>query len=926
MKTGEAPPPLAEVLVRSLIPRGHVRSSILGDLREEFGERAEREGLSAARRWYWRQAVTVFGNALRDRLAGRSWSRPNDFGGEYDPRHHTAGGGKGFDGGQPLADLRFALRQLVRRPGLAAITVFTLALGIGANTVVFSVVNGVLLKPLPYGEPDRLVSLWNTASGLGMSRVDQAAALHFTYLEEASSFRELGLWTRNSVTMSQGEEPTRVEAVWVTDGTLRALDVQPHLGRWFSPEEDSPGSPRTVILSHGIWQAQFAGDPHVLGQTVTIEGGQVEIVGVMPPGFGFLDSDPALLLPLQFDLSRLTVDGFSFRSLGRLAPGVTVEAATAELDRLVPAAIERFPGGMTLETRERAEFSPRVIPLAEEVVGDVGPVLWVLMGAMAITLLIACANVANLFLVRTEDRKREVAIRTAIGASKGQVARQFLTESMLLGLIGGVVGLGLAMGGLHVLKSLAVDHLPRLPEVTLDPFVLLFTLGISILVGLLLGLLPVLTLRKLSPMASTRAVGGGSGRHKEHHRLSNTLVVGQMALALVLLTGSGLMVRSFAALTRVNPGFQAPEEVLTFRLNIPSVQARSDVDAARLLGDIASAIGEIPGVTGVGLSSSITMDGLSANSGLNIEDFPSPDGGSPPSRRFKFIGPGYFATMRNEILAGRDISWDDIHNLNPVVVVTENLARTYWRTPSEALGKRVFVGRTLAPGSLREIVGVVGNIHDDGMRQAPTPTVFWPMVTPNPWPGDRVEEPVRASRSMAFAVRSPEVASGNLLHEVRQAIWSVNPNLALSSVQTLEEIQGRSLARTSFTLVLLLVAAGMAMILGAVGLYGVISHLVSRRTGEIGVRMSLGADAGNVRWMVLRHGLWLILTGVTAGVVAALGLTRFLDVLLFGVEPLDPSTFGAVAIFVVFVALLATYLPAHRASQIDPVDAIRFER
>jgi predicted permease len=656
-----------------------------------------------------------------------------------------------------------------------------------------------------------------------------------------------------------------------------------------------------------------------------IDGSPVEIIGVMPRNFRFLKYNPSLILPFQFDRTTLSVGDFSYRGLARLAPGVTIEQANAEIDRLIPLAVEKFPGGMTLKNMKEARFAAALHPLMDDVVGDVGEVLWVLLGTVGIVLLIACANVANLTLVRAEEREREVAVRTAMGAGRSRLAGQLLTESMTLGIFGGVVGLGLAAAGLRILRAMQSVIVPRLNEITWNPTVLGFTLGVSILAGLFLGFFPILKYRRSSLVMALKEGGRGSSTGRERHRARNALVVAQMALALVLLIGSGLMIRSFQALRHVDPGFRNPEEVLTLRLSIPETEVPEAVRAGQTHERIARRIAAIPGVTSVGLSTSITMEGFGANDFINVEDFPTPEGQMPPLRRCKWVGEGYFATMQNPMIAGRDITWADIHDLNPVVVVTENFAREYWDEPSDATGKRVSMGYGPGSGGWREIVGVVGDVRDDGMSQDPSATVFWPMITPNPWFGEPNAPPITVRRSMSYAIRSPRANTGELLREVREVIWSVNSSLPLTSVRTLREIQEATMSRTSFTLVMLGIAAGVALLLGTIGVYAVISYVVSQRTREIGVRMALGADKGAVSAMVLRQGLTLAVIGVVVGVVSALGLTRLMSALLYGVSPMDPLTFAAVSIVLTVIALVASYLPARRASATDPVEALRAE-
>jgi predicted permease len=810
----------------------------------------------------------------------------------------------------------------LRTPGFTVVASITLALGVGANTAIFSLVDGVLLQPLPYDEADRLVGVWNTAPGLDVDQVTQSPALHFTYEDEGSVFEELGLWSRGSVAVTGLEEARREDAVWVTDGTLRALRVPPMLGRRFSREDGTTDSPRTAILSNRYWRSQFGGDPNVVGRTLRIEGTSREIIGVMPADFRVVGSDPAVFLPLRFDRSQIFVGQFNFRSLGRLKPGVTIQQATAELTRLLPIAVEKFPGGMTLELLEEARAAPVVTPLKTDVIGTVGNVLWVLLGTAGMVLLIACANVANLSLVRAEGRDREVAVRTAMGAARTRIASQFMSETIVLGVVGSILGVGLAYAGLRVLLTMAPTNLPRLEEISISPAVLLFTAGVAIVASLAVSLLPVLRYGHFNLVSALKEGGRGASSSHQRNRIRNALVVAQVALALVLLVGSGLMIRSFQALMAVEPGVRDPQSVLTLRVSIPSAEVEDPGEMALTHEAIARRIGEIPGVTSVGLSSSITMDGNAGFDPIFVEEFPLTEGQLPPVRTFKWIGAGYFETMGNPVVAGRAISWADLHERARVIMVTENLAREYWDSPADAVGKRIGTG--LEPGDWRTIIGVVGNVRDNGVSQDAATVVYWPMITPNPWQ-QLIGDSLMAMSSMAYAIRSDRTGTAGFLGEIRQVIWSINSNLPLASVRTVKDILDRSTARTSFTLVMLGLATIVALLLGMVGVYGVISYVVTQRTKEIGVRIALGAQTGTVMKMVLRHGLVLAGTGVATGLLAAFGMTRLMSSLLYGVNPVDVVTYVTVAVGITAVVLFASYLPARKAAAVDPLEALRAE-
>jgi predicted permease len=517
-----------------------------------------------------------------------------------------------------------------------------------------------------------------------------------------------------------------------------------------------------------------------------------------------------------------------------------------------------------------------------------------------------------------------MAVRTAMGADQPRIAREFLKESVLLGALGGLGGIGLAFAGLKLLTALGPAELPRLNEVTLDLPVLLFTLVISLFAGTFFGMFPVLKYRKGGVVNALKEGGRGGSAGREKHRARNALVVAQMALALLLLVGSGLMIRSFQALRNVDPGFRNPEEVLLVRLSIPSAEMDDPVEVTQTHELLARRMREIPGVTSVGSSTSVTMDGWDSNDPIFVDGFPVEEGQLPPIRRIKWVGADYFQTMQIPVVAGRAIDFRDSYDLNKVAMVTENFAREYWDSPAEAVGRRISTG--LTAGNWHEIVGVVGNVHDDGLDQDPTTVVYWPMMQRNLWEGLPDNDPeIVVRRSQNYAIRSSRVGSSEFLSEVREAIWGVNPNLPLAGVRTLDELLSRSMARTSFSLIMLGIAAVVALILGSIGIYGVISYIVSQRTRELGVRMALGAERGDVRGMVLRQGLILSGIGVLVGLGAAIALTRMMEALLYGVDPVDPLTFGAVAVSLTVVALLASYLPAHKASRIEPVEAIRYE-
>ncbi len=815
--------------------------------------------------------------------------------------------------------VKHVLRRLMRSPIFTAVTLATVAIGIGANSAIFSVVNGVLLKPLPYVNAERLVGVWQSAPGIGINELQLSFSDYFTFLDENRSFQELGLWNGNSVSITGLGAPEQIQSLDVTSGILPALGVQPAIGRWFSAKDDSPGSPATVILTYGYWTRKFGGDASAIGRRIVADGEAKEIIGVMPQNFRFLDQKPDLIVPFQSDRSKATLGNFSFQGIARLKPGVSLAQANLDLARMIPIVNTKFPPppGFSVKLFEDVKVLPDVHPLKQDVIGDLGRVLWVLMGSIGVVLLIACANVANLLLVRAEGRQQELAIRSSLGANWTEIARELLMESVFLGVAGGVLGLGLAYAGLKVLVSIAPASLPRLQDISIDPRVLLFTLAISLVAGLLFGLIPVLKYGAPSMASVLRAGGRTLSQSKERHRVRNTLVVLQVALALVLLISSGLMIRTFQALQHVQPGFTNAGQLQTIRIYIPDAQVKEPERVARMLQEMQQKISEIPGVSSASFANWVPTDGNNSNDLLYAEDRTYREGEIPPIRRFHYVAPGFFQTIGTRLIAGRDYTWTDIQDKRNVVLISENLARELWRDPSAALGKRIREGMK---DDWREIIGVVQNIRDDGADQKPPASVFWPVMMKNIY-----DEPTVVQRRAVFAIRSTRAGSESFLKEIRQAIWSVNANLPLTGIRTMEEVYRGSMARSSFTLVMLAIAGSMALLLGVVGIYGVISYSVSQRTREIGIRIALGAQPLTLRTMVVRHGVLLASIGVAFGLAGAAALTRLMSSFLFDVSAVDPITYGAVSVGLLVAAAAASYIPAHKASSLNPVEALRAE-
>ncbi len=817
---------------------------------------------------------------------------------------------------------RQVLRRLSRAPLFTAVTLLTLAVGIGANTVIFSVVEGVLLKPLPYSHPEQLIGVWHSAPGIGIKELNMSSSIYFVDREQNTTLQEIGAYDGDSLSVTGAGEPEHVRGLDVTDGTLPTLGVVPAVGRLFTRQDDSPSAPATVVLSYQYWQTKFGGASSVLGTAITVDGKPRQIIGVMPKGFHFLDQpDAALILPFQWDRNKTKLGNFSQRALARLKPGVTLEQANADMARLLPVVLRSFPApeGFSADLFEKAKIAPNLRPLKKDVVGDVGKVLWVLMGSIVLVLLIACANVANLLLVRVEGRRQELAIRSALGAGWGQLAKELLFESLVLGLAGSLIGLALAYAAIRVLVTIAPTGLPRINEIGIDVPVLVFTLTLALFTSLLIGTIPVLKYAGARVNSALREGGRSLSQSRERHRARKALVVVQVALALVLLICSGLMIRTFRALMHVSPGFDSPDAVQTFRFYIPETQIPDSQGerVVRMQQDILDQLKAIPGVSSVSFSSAVPMDGYDSNDVLFAQDRTYTNGEFPPIRRFKFVSPGSFATLGTRLVAGRDLTWTDTYQKIPVAVISENFAREYWHDPSNAIGKRIRVAST---DDWHDIVGVVQDVHDDGVDQAAPSTVYWPVLQ------GRFEGQTQAlHRGIAFVIRSPRAGSEAFVKEVQRAVWAINPNVPLADISTLGELYTKSMARTSFTLIMLCVAGGMALLLGIVGIYGVISYSVSQRTREIGIRMALGAQRNTLTAMFVRQGLLLTGIGIGCGLVVAFIVMRLMSSLLFNVSPIDPLTYVTITACVVASACFACYLPSRRAATIDPVNALRAE-
>lgn len=814
--------------------------------------------------------------------------------------------------GKPMdhlkTDLQHSLRRLAKSPAFTLVAVLTLALGIGASSAIFSLVDGILIEPLPYADADRLVVIWSEAPGLGVEKMELSDAVYLTYRERSSSFDEVAVWGNRARILTGGDEPVRVEAAEVTPSLFTVLQAQPALGRAFTEEEGGPRGDAVVILSDGLWTSRFGSDPGMLGRRIEVDGELREVVGVMPAHFRYPAPDTQLWTPFVVDRDELFGHSMSYRGVGRLREGLRREDAELEMGSALPGIMEVAPGQFTEEMLERSGLAPVLTTLKEDVVGDVGQVLWVLLGTVGLVLVIAAANVANLFLVRAEGRQREVAVRTALGAGRGRVLRLYLTESAVLGALGGVAGLGLAAAAMRLVVALDPGTLPRLEEVSIDGTVLAFALVASLFSTLAFGSFPVLRLRFDDLVGALKDGGQNATGSRSRNRTRHALVIAQVALALVLLVGSGLMLRSFDRLSNVDPGFDVAD-ALSMRISLPEARYPSEADVSRFILDVTERLAGFPGVVAAGTTSRIGLIGGGDMDGIDVEEFPQPPDGLSYVHPVRVVSPRFFDAMAIPLVEGRLLDRTDSVTGNKVVVVSEAFADNFWPGRS-ALGKRV--SGTFSP-DWYTIVGVVGSIREKNLQDPPGQTIYLPL---------QGHSYLRSTVSLVVRTEGNPAA---ILPAVREQVWGIDGDLAISSAGTLEQLAADSMARTTFTMAMLGIAAVVSLLLGTVGIYGVIAYVVSQRSAEIGVRMALGARAREVSTMVLRQGLVVVGIGVVLGLAAAVGLTRAMTSLLFEVSPLDPVTFAAVPLLLILAATLACLLPARRAAAVDPAVSLRSE-
>ena len=807
--------------------------------------------------------------------------------------------------------LRHGARRLARNPGFALVGILTLALGIGGTVAIYAVVDSVILNPLPYPESDELVWMDNAGPG-----IDAPEGLGFTpglvhhLSQHQHTMAAIGAFSTDPVTMTGEGDPERVRRALVTPSLGEVLGVPPERGRWFLEGDGDPGGPAVVVLSHALWSRRYGGDPAIVGRTILIDNIPTEVVGVMPLSFRFPDNEVRLWLPLHLD-EATALGGFWLQVVGRMREGIAPAEVKSEIQALYRGLAESFPAepGRVRWMLEDVGITALVTSLKSSVVGQVARTLWILLGTVGIVLLIACANVANLFLVRAETRQREVAVRGALGAGRLDQVYDALVEGILLSGLGGLVGLVLAQGAVRLLVSHGPATLPRLREVGVDGSVLVFALGVMVLAGVAFGAIPLLR-RDASIVGTLRATSGATA-DRLRVRGRSFLVAGQMALAVVLLVGSGLMVRSFMHLRAMDAGFDVSPDILTVSFGLPISEYPDGPAAAAFSQALVMGIRGLPGVEAVGVVTCLPLDGWCNGNHISVEGRMVPEGTLPPVVAVRRAGPGYFRTMGIDVLEGRALERADMEGEAPVVVISRSLARDYFPR-EDPLGQRVAVG---SDHTWSTVVGVVDDVPAQELMHVADPLIYFPLMGP--------ASPGVSARSGAVAVRARN-AEG-LLSAIRVEVADVDPDVAIARIRTTDRIVADSSARMAFTMVLLVLAGGVALVLGVVGIYGVISYLVGRRRAEIGVRMALGARPSEVRWMVVRGGAQVAGVGLAVGMAAAFGLTRLMVALLFDVEPTDPFTYAVVGLGLFGVALLAAWVPARRAASTDPARALRAE-
>jgi putative ABC transport system permease protein len=806
-------------------------------------------------------------------------------------------------------DLRFGLRTLVKSPGFTAIAVITLALGIGANTAIFSVVNGVLLKPLPYPEPDRIMKVWGRATGLGLPK-DQIwfSAPEFRELEEYNkSLADEAAMGGASFDIAGGGAPEHLEGAQVSPSFFSILGLQPVLGRTFTAEDGQPGHDQVLVLGNGLWKRRFGSDPGVIGRTLDVNGKAMTVVGVLPPGFDYPD-ESELWQPLAFTAQDLAPDNrgnHQYEVIARIKPGVALTQARADMENVGSTIVRRNPD----YGYRQFNYNILLVPLLEETVGDVQSALWVLVGAVGMVLVIACVNVASLLLARASSRDKELAIRVALGAPRGRIIRQLLTESILLAGIGGLAGLILAPFALHEIIELGSIALPRVGNVQIDGAVLLFTALVSLGTGILFGLAPAWQVVSSAPSEELNDAGRGSSEKGAKGRLRRVLVVAETALSVVLLVGAGLLIHSFLNILAIDPGFHA-DKVLTMRISLPPEKYATPAQIANFYREVVARVARLPGVesAGAAIALPLTDNGGSGTVTIDTNEVP-PDRRSVETDR-RPVTPGYFEAMGFQLVEGRFFTASDSETSEPVAIVDDTLARTYF-AHTDAIGKHLKIGGPDSPSPWLTIVGIVRHVHYRAIEAPSRIQLYWP-------------EAQRPVTTMSLAVRSA-VAPLSLAPAVVSVIASVDPDQPVYAVRSLEQLRSAWVSERFLALLLVGIFAGLALVLAAVGIYGVMAYAVTRRTCEIGIRMALGAQRQTVMRMIVGEGVVLAGIGLAVGLAVSLIVMRLLSSLLYGVKASDPLAFVGGAILLLLVAVGACYIPARRAMRVDPIVALRYE-
>lgn len=811
-----------------------------------------------------------------------------------------------------LQDLRYAFRQLLKSPGFTVVALATLALGIGANTAIFSVVNGVLLRPLPFHDPGKLVRVWHVPpakSFPGITRFSVSAANYLDWQNQNHVFEQMAIYTYRGFTLTGTGKPEQVDACAVSPEFFQTLSVQPMLGRVLLPEEEQPGRSNVVVLSYRFWQEHFGSNRDVVGHDITIDGRNFLLAGVMPPNFRFPEFAQMWTPMAWTDVERAVRGEHHYIVIARLKPGVDVHQANAEMNTISSRLEQLYPA-------DDKGWGAVVVPLHDDMVSDVRPAMLVLLGAVACVLLIACVNVANLILAKGFSRQKEIAIRTALGASSFRVLRQVLTESVFLSLIGGALGLTYAPFGVRLIKAFLADRLPQSIEVGLDLKVLLFTAAVSLLTGILAGILPALRLARENVSQTLKQGLGRTDTDATGHRTRSALVVSEVALSLVLLIGAGLLIRSFQRLHNVNPGFDA-HGVLTASVEVAQKKFPQPAGQAQFFDQVLQRVRSLPSVVSAGVIDDIPLDGNGSHQPIAIEGRPVVAMSEQPEVDVRLTSPGYMSAMRIPVLRGRDFDDTDVAGRPGAVLISESMARQFW--PNEdAIGKHLTL--TFSPGVPREVVGIVGDVKLDGLDQTRPAVVLYSSL-------DQVSVPAMGgwrSFPMMLVVRTA-TSPAAVVSAVTNAVHQVDADIPLRNILTMDDVVATSLQQQRFDTLLLGAFAGLALILAAIGIYSVLSYSVKRRVGEIGIRMALGARLGDVLRMVIVEGMKPTLLGLAIGVIAALAFGRVMSSLIYQIAPSDPLTFLTVAVLLGAVGFLATVIPAYRASRVDPMVALRDE-